>query len=104
VQCVRGALFDVVVDLRRDSPAFCKWFGVELSQTNRRMVYVPAGVAHGFQTLVPETDLVYSISAFHVPDAGRGVRWNDPAFGIVWPEAGERHMSERDRAYPDFQG
>jgi dTDP-4-dehydrorhamnose 3,5-epimerase len=104
VRCTMGAIYDVVVDLRPDSPAFRRWTAVELSARNRRMLYIPEGLAHGFQTLEPDTEVFYQISEFYHPGSARGVRWNDPAFGIEWPEAAERVMSERDAAYPDFPG
>jgi dTDP-4-dehydrorhamnose 3,5-epimerase len=103
VRCVRGALYDVVVDLRSDSPTFGRWLALELTGENRRLLYIPAGVAHGYQTLVHETEAMYLHSAFHAPEAERGVRWDDPAFGIEWPEVDERVISARDRAWPDFQ-
>jgi dTDP-4-dehydrorhamnose 3,5-epimerase len=102
VRCTRGAIYDVVVDLRPDSPAFKDWIGTVITNTNRKMVYVPEGCAHGFLTLEDETEVFYQMSEFYHPDLARGVRWNDPAFGIEWP--GEvKQMSERDRAYPDFK-
>ena len=101
VRCTRGALYDVIIDLRPGSPTFTRHFGVVLTADNRTMVYVPAGFAHGFQTLEDGTELFYQISEFHASEAGRGVRWDDPAFGIRWPDA-ERIIAERDRAYPDF--
>ncbi|MGH7307136.1 MAG: dTDP-4-dehydrorhamnose 3,5-epimerase [Candidatus Rokuibacteriota bacterium] len=103
VRCTRGAIYDVVVDLRRGSPTFRRWTAVELSADNRLMLYVPEGCAHGFQTLCEATEVLYQMSAFHQPDAARGVRWDDPAFRIDWPSA-ERVISKRDRHYPDFQG
>lgn len=103
VTCVRGSLFDVLLDLRRDSPTFRSWFGVELSAGNGRPVFVPAGLAHGFQTLRDETTVLYNISAYYRPEAARGVRWDDPAFGIEWPPAETRVISERDRSFPDFR-
>jgi dTDP-4-dehydrorhamnose 3,5-epimerase len=102
VRCTAGALFDAIIDLRPDSPAYTRWFGLILSAANRRMLYVPEGFAHGFQTLEDDTEVFYQISAFYAPEAGRGVRWNDPAFGIAWPP-GERIILERDASYPDFQ-
>lgn len=102
VGCVRGAVFDVVVDLRRDSPTYCQSVTAELTAANRRFLYIPEGCAHGFQTLAPESEVIYFISAPYVPDAARGVRWDDPAFRIAWPPASARIMSERDRSYPDF--
>jgi len=102
VTCVRGAIYDVIVDLRREASTFKRHVAVELSAENRRMVFVPPGFAHGFQTLADDTEVHYLISAFHVPDSAHGVRWNDPAFGIVWPPTEERIISARDRTYPDF--
>jgi dTDP-4-dehydrorhamnose 3,5-epimerase len=101
VRCTSGAVFDVAVDLRVGSETFRHWFGVELSSDNRRALYVPEGCAHGFLTLADDSEVSYQISQFWAPDAGRGVRWDDPAFGIEWP--GEVVvMNERDRGYPDF--
>jgi dTDP-4-dehydrorhamnose 3,5-epimerase len=103
VRCVRGAIFDVAVDLRPVSPAFCRWYGVELSAENRRALYLPAGFAHGFQTLVDDCEVLYQMGAAQVPEAARGVRWDDPAFAIAWPPvAGPRTICARDRSYPDF--
>jgi dTDP-4-dehydrorhamnose 3,5-epimerase len=105
VRCVRGRVFDVAVDLRPSSATYCRWYGVELSAGNQRMLYIPDGFAHGFQTLTDDSELLYMMGTEYVPGAGRGVRWNDPAFAIDWPVvAGERTISERDRAYPDFAG
>jgi dTDP-4-dehydrorhamnose 3,5-epimerase len=101
VRCTRGAIYDVIVDLREDSPAFMRHFALELSAADHRMLYVPEGVAHGFQTLEDASEVSYQMSAFHSPSHARGVRWNDPAFAIDWPP-GERIISERDRTYPDF--
>jgi dTDP-4-dehydrorhamnose 3,5-epimerase len=103
VRCARGAIFDVAVDLREDSPTFRGWHGVELSESNRLALYVPAGLAHGFQTLSDDVEVLYQMGAPYIPDAVRGVRFDDPAFGIEWPPLeGERVVSERDRAFPDF--
>lgn len=102
VRCVQGAVYDVVVDLRRDSPTYCQWAGVELSAANGRALYIPAGIAHGFQTLEDNTDLYYHMGEFYDPSLAAGVRWNDPAFGIVWPVA-DPVLSGKDAAYPDFQ-
>jgi dTDP-4-dehydrorhamnose 3,5-epimerase len=101
VRCTRGACYDVIIDLRRNSPTFRHWLAVELTSENRRMLYIPEGFAHGLQTLADETEVLYQMSTFFVPDAARGVRWDDPAFGIQWPEA-DRIMSAKDRNYPDF--
>ena len=101
VRCIRGGIFDVAVDLRPSSPAFRKWTGVELTADNRRALYIPAGCAHGLETLTPDAEVLYMIDAPYSAAHGRGVRWNDPAFGIQWPRAVEL-INERDAAYPDF--
>jgi len=103
VRCIRGAIFDVIVDLRRDSATFRKWFGVELSAENHRALYIPKGFAHGFQTLTDDAEVFYQLSAHYAPPAGRGVRFDDPAFGIAWPRP-PTVMNDRDRTYPDFTG
>lgn len=103
VRCVRGAIYDVGVDLRPESPAYRRWHAVELSADNRRSLYLPSGVAHGFQTLTDDVEVLYQMGSTYVPEAARGVRWDDPAFAIEWPTVeGERIISDRDRAYPDF--
>lgn len=101
VRCTQGAIYDVALDLRRDSPTFLQSFGCELTSTNQRMLYIAEGLAHGFQTLRDETEVLYLISQAYSPQHGRGVRWDDPAFGIVWPDD-VRTINERDRSYPDF--
>jgi dTDP-4-dehydrorhamnose 3,5-epimerase len=101
VRCTRGAAFVVMVDLRPESPAYRQWRGIELSPANGRMLYVPEGLAQGYQTLADDTEVDYRMSHRYVPDAARGVRWDDPAFGIEWPPAAERIISARDRAWPD---
>lgn len=101
VRCTRGAVFDVAVDLRPNSPSYRRWVARELSAENRLALYIPAGCAHGFLTLVDDTELFYQISAPHVPDAARGLRWNDPEIGIDWPMK-PAVMSERDAALPDW--
>jgi dTDP-4-dehydrorhamnose 3,5-epimerase len=103
VRCSRGAVYDVIIDLRSDSPTFCRWVALELTADNRRSVYVPEGFAHGFQTLVDGSEVFYQMSEFFAPDNARGVRWDDPAFGIDWPSVDIRILSERDRGYPDFE-
>jgi len=85
VSCVRGAIFDVIVDLRKKSPTYCQWFGLELSAENRRMLYIPQGFAHGFQTLKDDTVVFYQISEFYHPESARCLRWNDPELAIKWP-------------------
>jgi dTDP-4-dehydrorhamnose 3,5-epimerase len=101
VRCVRGSLHDVVLDLRPDSATFSRSFGIELSAENRRMMYVPEGCAHGFVTLEPETEVVYFVTAPYDPLLERGVRWDDPRFGIEWPLE-PRVLSDKDRAQGDF--
>jgi dTDP-4-dehydrorhamnose 3,5-epimerase len=103
VRCTRGGIFDVAVDLRPDSPAFRRHVALALSADDRRMLYVPPGCAHGFETLTDDCEVLYQISEFHDPEAARGVRWDDPAFAIPWPLA-PAVISERDRSYPDFEG
>jgi len=100
VRCIRGSLWDCIVDLRPDSPTFKRWFGAELSAENRRMMYVPKGFAHGFITLEPDTEAFYLVDEFYAPELERGLRWNDPAIGIEWP-AEPRVISEKDRNHPD---
>jgi dTDP-4-dehydrorhamnose 3,5-epimerase len=102
VRCTRGAIYDVIVDLRPDSPTFTQHFGLALTADDRRALYVPPLVAHGFQTLEDDTEVFYQISEFYSPAHACGVRWDDPAFGIAWPPA-DRIISERDRTYPDFR-
>ena len=101
VRCIRGAIHDVLLDLRPGSPAYLRWEAFELSAENRGSLYVPKGVAHGFQTLTDDTELLYQISAFQAPASARGVRWNEPAFGISWPVP-DPILSDRDREYLDF--
>jgi dTDP-4-dehydrorhamnose 3,5-epimerase len=101
VSCIRGSIYDVLIDLRPDSPTFKQWDSVELSASNHRMLYVPKGFAHGFQTLEDNTEVLYHMSDVYVPESASGVRWNDPAFAIAWPPA-ERTIIARDEEYPDF--
>jgi len=101
VRCIRGALWDVILDLRAGSPSFGRWFGAELSAENRRMMYVPRGFAHGFITLTEDAEALYLVSAFYSPDHERGVRFDDPAHGIAWPMA-PVEMSGKDRSWPDL--
>lgn len=101
VRCTRGSIYDAIVDVRPDSPTYLQWIGVELTAANYRMLYVPAGFAHGFQTLEDDTEVVYQVSAFYTPQAERGARCNDPAFGIRWPLP-VAVISEKDRTWPDF--
>jgi len=101
VRCTRGSIFLVMVDLRADSDTQNDWLGVELTAWNERMAYIPEGFAQGYQTLEDDTEVHYQMSHHYVPEAARGVRWDDPAFGIEWPAADEPLISERDRAWPD---
>ena len=103
VRCTRGAVFDVAVDLRPGSPTLHAWHGVELSADNGVALWIPRGLAHGFQTLTDDAEVLYAMSTPFVDGAGYGVRWDDPAFGIAWPEppSGGRVMNERDASYPD---
>jgi dTDP-4-dehydrorhamnose 3,5-epimerase len=101
VRCTRGALFDVAVDLRPDSPTFRRWVGVELSEDSGRALYVPRGFAHGFYTLADATEVAYMISTPYNPEAARGIRWDDSFHGVVWPGPVEV-IASRDRGYPDL--
>jgi len=104
VRCTRGGIYDVIVDLRPDSETYKQWLGVELNAENRRALFVPEGFAHGYQTLVPDSEITYQVSAAYAPQAEGGVRWDDPAFGIEWPDAGNALLSDKDRSWPDFTG
>ena len=101
VRCTQGAVYDVIIDLRRHSATFKHWEAVELTSENHRMVYIPEGCAHGFQTLQDDTEVLYHMTEFYAPEASRGVRWDDPAFEIRWPVA-DRTIALRDQQYPAF--
>jgi dTDP-4-dehydrorhamnose 3,5-epimerase len=101
VRCTLGGIYDVVVDLRPTSPTYCRWVAAQLTSENRRLLYIPEGCAHGFLTLGDATEVFYEISTPYEPSASAGVRWNDPAFGVVWP-AEPAVISGRDAAYPDY--
>jgi dTDP-4-dehydrorhamnose 3,5-epimerase len=101
VRCVAGALWDVILDIRPQSATFGRWFGAELTAANRRMMYAPRGMAHGFVTLADHTEAFYMVSAFYAPERERGIRWNDRRFGIEWPVT-PIVMSDKDRHRPDF--
>ena len=103
IRCTRGAMLDVIVDLRPESPTFREWASVELTADNRRMLYIPIGFAHGYQTLVDGVETYYHVSAPYSAAHASGVRWNDPRFGIRWP-IDPTVMSDRDTAWPDFTG
>ena len=100
-RCTMGRLYDVMIDLRPDSPTFRQWVGVELTAENRRMLYISEGFAHGYQTLEDNTEIFYVVSQSYHPQADRGVRWDDPAFGIEWP-CEVTVISDKDRQFPDF--
>ena len=104
VRCTRGTIYDVAVDLRPESPSYLRWFGLKLGADEGLAVFIPEGCAHGFQTLEEASEVLYQISTPYVPEAARGVRWDDPAFGIEWPPPPPqgRTMSQRDAEYADF--
>jgi dTDP-4-dehydrorhamnose 3,5-epimerase len=102
VSCLKGAIYDVIIDLNPSSPTYRHWQGFELSGANMRQLYIPKGFAHGFQTLEPESEIGYLISEFYAPEASTGVRWDDAAFGIKWPLP-VAVMSDKDKAWPDFK-
>ena len=101
VRCTMGAIYDVIIDLRSDSPTYKQWFSVELSAENRKMIYIPERFAHGFITMEDNTEVFYQMSEFYSPECARGLRWNDPAFNIVWPVE-VTVVSEKDTQYRDF--
>ncbi len=101
VRCTQGAIYDVIVDLRSHSPSFKQWIALELTQENHQMLYIPEGFAHGFQTLTEQSEVFYQMSSDYHPESARGLRWNDPAVGIVWPLS-DPLLSERDRAIADW--
>lgn len=101
VRCTRGAVYDVIIDLRPGSPTYRGWVGVTLDASSPRTLYVPEGLAHGFLTLRDDTEVFYQMSEFFSAEQARGVRWDDPAFGVAWPDA-PRVISQKDRDYPDF--
>jgi len=102
VRCTRGIIYDVIVDLRRQSPTYRQWFGVELSADNYRMLYVPEGLAHGFLTLRDDSEVLYQMSTYFAPESATGVRWDDPALNIHWPEQ-PILISEKDRQLPGLE-
>jgi dTDP-4-dehydrorhamnose 3,5-epimerase len=102
VRCVRGAIYDVLLDLRPGHPSYMSHLGLTLDEDNRDAVYIPPGVAHGFQTLADDTEVLYQMTDFHAPELATGLRWNDPAFGIAWPIPQASVIAPRDAGYPDF--
>lgn len=101
-RCIKGSIFDVIIDLRSESPTYKDWLGVELNSEDYTMIYAPERFAHGYQTLSDETEIFYPVSAFYSPESERGVRWNDPAFGIEWPETDNLVISEKDKNWADY--
>jgi len=101
VRCTMGAIYDVIIDLRPDSETYRQWIAAQLTSENRKMIYIPHGFAHGFQTLEDDTEVFYQMSQFYAPECARAVRWNDPQFKIHWPEA-ERTISPKDQKIEDF--
>lgn len=102
VRCIRGEIFDAIIDLRQDSSSYGKWFGVRLSSDSNRMLFLPEGTAHGYLSLADDTEIFYLVSQFYTPGAEQGIRWNDPAFNIDWPISENLTISEKDQAWPDF--
>ena len=102
IRCTKGAILDVIIDLRPDSETYMQWLGVELTAENYKMLYVPRGFAHGFQTLAPDTEIFYIVSAAYAPQSEGGVRYNDPQFGIEWPLPVST-ISDKDANWPDYQ-
>jgi dTDP-4-dehydrorhamnose 3,5-epimerase len=102
VRCVRGAVFDVIVDLRKDSESYGRWFGTQLSAAAYRLFHLPAGTAHGYLALEDNSEIIYLVSQFYAPGAEHGIRWDDPAFNIQWPLTDDLIISEKDRSWADF--
>jgi dTDP-4-dehydrorhamnose 3,5-epimerase len=102
MRSISGAIYDVIIDLRSDSLTYCQWFAMELNAKSYNMLYVPEGFAHGFQTLEDNTVVFYQASESYNPEYEKGIRWNDPAFAIKWPEADQRIISDKDQSHPDF--
>jgi dTDP-4-dehydrorhamnose 3,5-epimerase len=102
VRCIKGAIYDVIIDLRSQSPTFRQWIGVELTEDNYRMLYIPEGFAHGYQTLQDNSEVVYHVSQYYVPNAEKGIRWDDPSFEINWPITKELTISSKDQQWPNY--
>jgi len=102
VRCIKGAIYDVMIDVRPDSETYAQWFGIELNAENRRMIYMPEGIAHGFLTLQDETEILYNITQSYHPECERGIRYNDPSIKIKWPRKIEV-VTEKDLQWPDFE-
>jgi len=101
MRCIRGAIYDVIIDLRPESPTYKRWLGVELTADNHKMLYVPKGFAHGYQTLIDNTETFYQASQFYSPESERGLRYDDPALAIEWP-IDVQVISDKDRSWPDY--
>ena len=102
VRCTRGAVYDVIVDLRPESSTYLHWVSVELTADNRTMLYVPEGFLHGYQTLTDSTEVLYQVSHMYSPASERGLRWDDPTIGIEWPKLDTRIISEKDKSWPNY--
>jgi dTDP-4-dehydrorhamnose 3,5-epimerase len=102
VRCTRGAIFDVIIDLRPGSPTYKQWLGTELTADNHKMIYIPAGFAHGYQIQADNTEVFYQVTQFYAPGHERGIRWDDPAFKIQWPRVEKRIVSEKDKSWQDY--
>ena len=102
IRCIKGGIFDVIIDLRPDSPTYKEWFGLQLISDNYKMLYAPEGFAHGYKTLIDKTEAFYQVTQFYAPESERGVRWDDPAFDIEWPEPNDLVISEKDKNWPDY--
>jgi dTDP-4-dehydrorhamnose 3,5-epimerase len=103
VSCIRGKIYDVIVDLRPKSPSYLQWMSFELSSDNRKMIYIPENFAHGYLTLIDDTEVFYQVSQFYSTGSECGIRWNDPSVNIKWPKVSNLILSEKDREWPDFK-
>jgi dTDP-4-dehydrorhamnose 3,5-epimerase len=103
VRCIRGKIYDVIVDLRPDSPTYSQWLGFELSAENRKMLYIPENFANGYLTLADNTEVFYQVSQFYSPGSQGGIRWNDPSINIKWPKSANLIITEKDKNWPDFK-
>lgn len=104
MRCTRGAIFDVIIDLRPESPTYKSWLGVELTTKNHKMLYIPEGFAHGYQTLEDDTEVFYQVSQFYSPESERGVNWGDPIFEVEWPITDDIIISAKDKNWANYQG
>jgi dTDP-4-dehydrorhamnose 3,5-epimerase len=102
VRCTRGAIYDVIIDLRPESPTFKQWLATNLTADNHKMIYIPGGFAHGYQILMDDTEVFYQVGQFYAPECERGIRWNDPSFAIDWPINSPLILSEKDKHWPDY--